>query len=77
MTEKGAELGNFLLERHMAIETFLKNLYITENVLTDTERIEHNISDETLQKFILFNRFVKDSPQFASQFADYVKDSKK
>jgi Mn-dependent DtxR family transcriptional regulator len=76
LTDKGVELGNFLLERHTIIETFLKNLGVAENVLTDTERIEHIVSDESLQKFILFNRFVKDNSDIAARYATYGSDNK-
>jgi Mn-dependent DtxR family transcriptional regulator len=70
LTDKGVELGKFLLERHTVIETFLKNLGVTENVLTDTERMEHIVSDESLQKFVLFNRFVKNNPDIVAKIFD-------
>jgi Mn-dependent transcriptional regulator len=75
LTDKGAELGKLLLERHASIEVFLKNLGVSENVLTDTERMEHILSDETLRRFSLFNRFLAESPDFAAGFAAFAKDS--
>lgn len=71
LTDRGRELGNYLLERHFAIETFLKNLGVSENSLTDTERMEHIISDEALKKFILFNKFVKENPDFKERFDSF------
>ena len=67
LTEKGTELGNVLFERHNIIETFLKNLGVEEYVLTDTERMEHILSEETLRRFIQFNNFIKENPTTASQ----------
>jgi Mn-dependent DtxR family transcriptional regulator len=75
LTDKGVELGKFLLERHTVIETFLKNLGVTENVLTDTERMEHIVSDESLQKFVLFNRFVKNNPDIVAKIFDDASNS--
>jgi DtxR family transcriptional regulator, Mn-dependent transcriptional regulator len=69
LTDKGVELGNFLLERHMIIESFLKNIGVLENILVDTERMEHIVSDETLKKFIVFNRFINDNPGISAQLA--------
>lgn len=70
LTDKGAQLGNFLLERHRIIETFLKNLGVTENTLVDTERIEHILSSETLNRFIAFNKFINDNPSVARKLSE-------
>jgi DtxR family transcriptional regulator, Mn-dependent transcriptional regulator len=76
LTDKGVELGNFLLERHMIIETFLKNIGIVENNLTDTERMEHVVSDEAVKRFILFNRFVKCHPELPEQLTAFEEANK-
>jgi DtxR family transcriptional regulator, Mn-dependent transcriptional regulator len=73
LTDKGTELGNYLLERHIVIETFLKNLGITQNILVDTERMEHILSDETLKRFILFNHYIGQNPQFVEQIEAFEK----
>ena len=44
LSEEGKEYGKFLLERHNVVERFLKSLGIKENLLTETELVEHNIS---------------------------------
>jgi len=44
LTESGKEIGQFLLERHNTVEKFLKFLGVGENLLVETELIEHNIS---------------------------------
>ncbi|HEX2938972.1 MAG TPA: metal-dependent transcriptional regulator, partial [Ruminiclostridium sp.] len=66
LTDKGNELGSYLLERHMIIETFLKNLGVEKNLLIDTERIEHILSDETLKRIVHFNRCVSDNPDLSA-----------
>ena len=49
LTDKGTEIGAFLYERHNIIETFLKNLSQRNDVLTETELMEHVIKSETVE----------------------------
>lgn len=71
MTENGKEIGKYLLERHSIIELFLKNLGVTENLLVETELIEHNISATTLHKINVFNKFLRDKPEIAKQYEQF------
>ncbi|AIS53223.1 transcriptional regulator MntR [Thermoanaerobacter kivui] len=68
LTEKGKEMGKFLLERHSIIETFLKNLGVKEELLVQTELIEHNISKDTLERIKLFNKFLSRNPDVVERF---------
>lgn len=72
LTENGRIIGKFLLERHNSIETFLKNLGVADDLLTETELIEHNISVNTLYRFKLFNKFLKDNPDIKMKYEQYV-----
>lgn len=75
LTQNGKELGKFLLQRHNIIEKFLKNLGVKENILTETELIEHHFSAETLHKINTFNNFLeqnKDIIQKYDQFSQYT-----
>ena len=72
LTEKGREIGKYLLLRHTAVETLLKNLGVKEEVLTDTERIEHDISDATLFKINTFNQFLEQNPEILKSYEDYA-----
>jgi DtxR family Mn-dependent transcriptional regulator len=49
LTPEGKRLGKFLVHRHNTIEEFLRLLGVRDNVLSDTEKIEHIVSDETLE----------------------------
>ena len=50
LKEKGYNLGKNLLNRHNTVEEFLKLLKVKdENILQETEKIEHTISDDTLK----------------------------
>ncbi|HEX9060538.1 MAG TPA: metal-dependent transcriptional regulator [Clostridia bacterium] len=71
MTENGKEIGKYLLERHSIIELFLKNLGVKEDLLVETELIEHNISATTLHKINVFNKFLEDKPEIAKQYEHF------
>ena len=75
LTENGREIGKFLLERHYIIEVFLKNLGVTENVLVETELIEHNVSANTLSKISIFNRFLSQNPEIAKKYGEFSKSN--
>jgi Mn-dependent DtxR family transcriptional regulator len=75
LTEDGKELGKYLLERHNIIELFLKNLGVEEDLLTETELIEHNVSASTLQKISTFNRFLKDNPDIVIKYKQFSENS--
>ena len=52
---KGYALGENLLNRHNTVEEFLKLLKVKdENLLYETEKIEHTISDDTLECIKMF-----------------------
>lgn len=50
LTEKGMEIGKYLLFRHKTIFNFLELIGVKENLLEQTEKIEHAICEETLDK---------------------------
>lgn len=62
-SEKGEELGRKLYERHQQVERFLKFAGIQpENLLQETEKIEHMSSPETLRCLdLLVNYFDQDA----------------
>ena len=58
LLDKGIELGEFLINRHNTIEKFLKLLNANINLTYETEKIEHTLSNETLNKInVLVNFF--------------------
>ena len=50
LTEKGKKIGAFLLKRHSTIEIFLKLLGCKQNILIQTELMEHIINEETVER---------------------------
>ena len=72
LTENGREIGKFLLQRHKIIEEFLKNLGVKENILIETELIEHNVSATTLQKINIFNKFLERNAEVLQKFKEFL-----
>lgn len=68
LTPEGKRRGLSLLNRHHLIEEFLRALGVRENVLKDTELIEHNISDELLGRISSFVSFARKNPAWLRQW---------
>lgn len=77
LTSLGSEIGKKLLERHETLEHFLQLLGVTVNTLEDTEKIEHALSEETIQCIFEFTEFARRYPEWLKTFRDYQKDRKK
>ena len=71
LTENGIEVGKFLLQRHNIIEIFLKNLGVKDDVLVETELIEHNISATTLYKINIFNKFLEQNADIIKKYEHF------
>ncbi|SMB81758.1 iron (metal) dependent repressor, DtxR family [Desulfonispora thiosulfatigenes DSM 11270] len=76
ITEEGNILGEYFLHRHKTIEEFLFLLGIKNNVLEETEKVEHSISKETLTKIKLFIDFMKQNSDFRTEFLKYLEKAK-
>lgn len=74
LTGSGKEIGEFLLSRHNILEKFLRFLGSGENVLVETELIEHNISMDTLENIDLLNRFMEEEPGVRQRFEEFKKE---
>ncbi|MGI6588779.1 MAG: transcriptional regulator MntR [Peptococcia bacterium] len=61
LTKEGRDLGEYLLQRHQVIEKLLTLLGVTTNVLEQTEKIEHNISEETTEKIAALVEFMENN----------------
>lgn len=75
LTEQGQKMGEYLLERHRTIETFL-NILGSSNALEETELIEHTLSPSTVLDIDLLNRFFQEHTEIQKQFIDYQKKSR-
>lgn len=73
LTGAGENIGRYLLKRHEIIQEFLGNLGIEENLLRDTELIEHDVSSDALFAIHSLNNFFKENPEVKSQYDAYRK----
>lgn len=77
LSESGKEIGEYLLKRHSIIEAFLKIIGISDNLLVETEMIEHYISSNTLENLEILNRFFESHPELVRSFTLYLSANKK
>lgn len=66
LTDQGKELGSYLLKRHEIIKQFLIIIGVTENVLEETEKIEHNVSSNTLECIAKLIKLLQENPELAT-----------
>ena len=71
LTEDGKEIGSFLLNRHSIIEKFLKSIGICEDLLVETELIEHIVSVQSLKSIEQLNRFLDMYPEILKAFDEF------
>lgn len=71
LTDKGVKVGKMLLKRHNIIESFLKFISPIEDVLEQTEKLEHSFNPETLEKLEIFVDFLNEHPKIISEFKAY------
>lgn len=60
LTQKGAEVSDYLIERHRIVERFLKMLGAND-ILQETEMIEHCISHETAKRIDILSDLIENS----------------
>jgi len=73
LTKAGHDLGEYLLQRHEVIEKLLILLGVTTNILEQTEKIEHNISEETTEKIAALMQFMENN----QAWSDFKKTKEK
>jgi len=71
LTDAGKRAGRVLLKRHELVQTFLELLGSHQNLIEDTERIEHLLSDETLDNMARFVEFASRNNEWIDQFHAY------
>lgn len=72
----GKVKGAKLLERHQLVETFLKLLGVNEELLEETEKIEHTVSENTLSCLCDLVNFFDGRPDVVKKFHNFKNKSK-
>ncbi len=73
-TPRGRELGDYLLQRHEAIEEFLLLIGVREGILEETEKIEHNIREETVTRIKTLVEFIRLDQKRLESFNTYLEN---
>ncbi|GIM29098.1 DtxR family transcriptional regulator [Clostridium polyendosporum] len=71
LTDKGFTIGKFLLNRHKIIESFLFFLGCEEDVLTQTELIEHVINEKTVNNIEILNKFFQYNSDIKDKYISF------
>jgi Mn-dependent DtxR family transcriptional regulator len=72
LEDSGRRIGKDLLFRHNTIEAFLNLLNIKEDILEETEKIEHTINAETLLGIRRLLYFFAQNPKSKSEYIDFI-----
>jgi Mn-dependent DtxR family transcriptional regulator len=73
LSEDGKRIGEYLLERHKIIEDFLKLISCKEDLLQQTELMEHNITPATVHNIDILNHFFTDHLDIMNHYLEYQK----
>lgn len=71
LTSMGQKVGSFLLKRHLMLEKFLLYIGVSENLLENVERIEHNLTSDATQCLSLLVEFMEKNPAWMEQLTEY------
>lgn len=74
LTSQGENLGKYLLKRHETIEMFLTLIGVSDNLLEETEKIEHNISAKTLKQIRVLVEFMQTNEEWMKAYQLYKQD---
>ena len=75
LTDEGRVIGRYLLDRHNIIAGFLKNIGVKDEILAETELIEHVISSDTVEKIDRLNEFFSSNEEIVEKFKKFKKNS--
>ena len=77
LCESGKKMGMFLLKRHHIIENFLKLIGVSDSdILEQTEKIEHTISNKTLKCINNYIEILKTNPDIHEKYIKFTDNLK-
>ena len=74
LSNKGLEIGKFLINRHNTVEKFLKLLNADVNYTYETEKIEHTLNNEILSKLNFLVKFFESNDILLKKFHDFYRN---
>ncbi len=73
LNDRGTTAGAALLARHNTIERLLRTLGVKEeDILAETERVEHTLSDNTIAQLDLFLDFWQSRPDLDCHYRSFA-----
>lgn len=74
LSDTGEKIGEYLLDRHHTIENFLKIIRCEDDLLQQTELMEHNINPHTLIEINILTDFLVTNQNISDELKKYQKD---
>ena len=71
LTNKGRKEGEYLVYRHSIVENFLRLVGIKENLIRDTELIEHQITPTITKNLNYLVKFFEENEMLKEKFRSY------
>ncbi len=74
LEDKGRKMGERLIKRHNVIADFLGLLGVPEDdILTETEKIEHTVNEKTMKRFNDLIQFMYDNPDIKKRYLMFIR----
>ena len=74
LSDEGNRVGKILLDRHNSIEQFLQLLEINNNLIEETEKIEHTLNPNTIYKIKQLVAFFNHNSEILESLKDWIKE---
>ena len=76
LTQAGEEIAKKVRESHILLIEFLKIIGVKEEIANkDAERIEHYLNSETMKRFELFVKVIKNNPKLYEKLKENIKEN--
>ncbi|MHB8073074.1 metal-dependent transcriptional regulator [Desulfosporosinus fructosivorans] len=77
LTEKGKQLGDFLVKRNQVLQEFLILIQTNCDIVAEAEAMEHYLSDTTIRSIQAIVTFLKDNPEWHRILLEHIVSSSK
>lgn len=77
LTDKGRQLGIYLVERNALLQSFLKTICADCDVSAEAEAMEHYLSKTTITSIQRLMVFMNDNPEVYQRFVAYIQKAGK
>jgi len=77
LTEKGKELGEFLVNRNQLLKEFLILIKTNCNIEAEAEAMEHYLSEATIRSIQALVTFLNNNPEWYRVLLEYIVSSNK